>query len=79
MQVVCQGTVAADVRIRVQSFTCLHEIAANYYNRLPPYMQVHQGCSEGAVTRMLVPRIEERPRLCVHVAREHINWISSTI
>lgn len=39
-QVVCQGTVANDVRIRVQSFTCLHEIAANYYNRLPPYMQV---------------------------------------
>ena len=47
LQVVCQGTVANDLRIRVQSFTCLHEIAANYYNRLPPYMQVrHQvaGC-----------------------------------
>ncbi|KIZ03724.1 Importin subunit beta-1 [Monoraphidium neglectum] len=39
MQVVCQGTVASDVRIRVQSFACLHEIAANYYARLPPYMQ----------------------------------------
>ncbi|GBF94393.1 importin subunit beta-like [Raphidocelis subcapitata] len=39
MQVVCQGTVASDPRIRVQSFTCLHEIAANYYGQLPPYMQ----------------------------------------
>lgn len=39
MQVVCQGAVASDARIRVQSFTCLHEIAANYYGRLPPYMQ----------------------------------------
>ena len=39
MQVVCQGAVAADARIRVQSFACLHEIAANYYARLPPYMQ----------------------------------------
>lgn len=37
-QVVCQGTVASDERIRIQSFTCLHEIAANYYSRLPPYM-----------------------------------------
>jgi hypothetical protein len=36
---VCQGTVASDERIRVQSFTCLHEIAANYYGKLPPYMQ----------------------------------------
>jgi importin subunit beta-1 len=35
---VCQGTSARDERIRIASFTCLHEIAANYYSKLPPYM-----------------------------------------
>lgn len=35
---VCQGTGAPDERIRIASFTCLHEIAANYYSKLPPYM-----------------------------------------
>jgi importin subunit beta-1 len=35
---VCQGTVATDSRIRIASFTCLHEIAANYYSKMPPYM-----------------------------------------
>jgi len=38
MQMVCQGTVANDSRIRIASFTCLHEIAANYYSKMPPYM-----------------------------------------
>jgi hypothetical protein len=46
---VCQGTVASDPRIRVQSFTCLHEIAANYYGQLPPYMQVRRGRAAFAV------------------------------
>jgi importin subunit beta-1 len=35
---VCQGTSARDERIRIASFTCLHEIAANYYAKLPAYM-----------------------------------------
>ncbi|KAF8069441.1 KPNB1 [Scenedesmus sp. PABB004] len=38
MQMVCQGTSARDERIRIASFTCLHEIATNYYATLPPYM-----------------------------------------
>eukprot|EP00879_Flechtneria_rotunda_P012371 GHRR01012918.1.p1 GENE.GHRR01012918.1~~GHRR01012918.1.p1 ORF type:complete len:702 (+),score=217.59 GHRR01012918.1:232-2106(+) len=38
MQMVCQGTTANDERIRKYSFTCLHEIAANYYGKLPAYM-----------------------------------------
>jgi importin subunit beta-1 len=38
LQMVCQGTSARDERIRIASFTCLHEIAANYYAKLPPYM-----------------------------------------
>lgn len=38
LQMVCQGTGAADERIRISSFTCLHEIAANYYSKLPAYM-----------------------------------------
>jgi importin subunit beta-1 len=38
MQVVCQATVAADPRLRHAAFSCLHEIAANYYGHLPPYM-----------------------------------------
>jgi importin subunit beta-1 len=38
MQVVCQGTQAPDIRIRTASFECLHEIAAIYYSKLPPYM-----------------------------------------
>ncbi|KAL6753595.1 ARM repeat-containing protein [Haematococcus lacustris] len=38
MQVVCQGTQASELRIRVASFECLHEIAALYYSKLVPYM-----------------------------------------
>lgn len=37
-QMVCQATTAQDQRIRVGAFTCLHEIAANYYSKLPAYM-----------------------------------------
>lgn len=39
MQMVCQATTAGEERIRVAAFTCLHEIAAHYYEKLPPYMQ----------------------------------------
>jgi importin subunit beta-1 len=35
---VCQATTAQDVRIRIGAFSCLHEIAAGYYAKLPPYM-----------------------------------------
>lgn len=35
---VCQATTAQDVRIRIGAFSCLHEIAAGYYGKLPPYM-----------------------------------------
>ena len=35
---VCQGTSAPDQRIRLASFTCLHEIAQAYYSKLPSYM-----------------------------------------
>lgn len=38
LQMVCEGTGAPDERIRIASFTCLHEIAANYYAKLPAYM-----------------------------------------
>lgn len=38
LQMVCQGASARDERIRIASFTCLHEIAANYYAKLPAYM-----------------------------------------
>lgn len=38
MQVVCQGTVSSEIRIRTASFECLHEIAAMYYSKLPAYM-----------------------------------------
>eukprot|EP00878_Enallax_costatus_P011619 GHUV01012128.1.p1 GENE.GHUV01012128.1~~GHUV01012128.1.p1 ORF type:complete len:603 (+),score=213.52 GHUV01012128.1:279-2087(+) len=38
MQMVCQGTSAPDQRIRLASFTCLHEIAQAYYSKLPAYM-----------------------------------------
>ncbi len=37
-QVVCQGTQAGELRIRVASFECLHEIAGLYYAKLVPYM-----------------------------------------
>jgi hypothetical protein len=39
MQMVCQGTVAPNAKIRVESFYCLHEIGAGYYRHLPAYMQ----------------------------------------
>jgi importin subunit beta-1 len=39
MQMVCHGTVAQHPKIRVESFFCLHEIAAGYYKYLPAYMQ----------------------------------------
>lgn len=38
MQVVCQGTQSSEIRIRTASFECLHEIAAIYYSKLPPYI-----------------------------------------
>lgn len=38
LQMVCQATTAQDVRIRIGAFSCLHEIAAGYYGKLPPYM-----------------------------------------
>lgn len=35
---VCEATTAQDERIRIAAFSCLHEIAANYYAKLPTYM-----------------------------------------
>jgi importin subunit beta-1 len=35
---VCEATSAPDERIRIGAFSCLHEIAANYYGKLPAYM-----------------------------------------
>lgn len=37
-QMVCEATTAQDERIRISAFSCLHEIAANYYGKLPNYM-----------------------------------------
>ena len=39
MQIICEGTVAHDARVREASFECLVKIAANYYEKLPGYMQ----------------------------------------
>ncbi|CAL5228954.1 g12186 [Coccomyxa viridis] len=39
MQIICEGTVAHDARVREASFECLVKIAANYYEKLPAYMQ----------------------------------------
>ncbi|EIE27283.1 ARM repeat-containing protein [Coccomyxa subellipsoidea C-169] len=39
MQVICEGTIAADAKVREASFECLVKIAANYYEKLPAYMQ----------------------------------------
>ena len=39
MQIICEGTVAQDARVREASFECLVKIAANYYEKLPAYMQ----------------------------------------
>ena len=38
MQVVCEGTMAPDVRVREASFECLAGIASLHYPRLQPYM-----------------------------------------
>jgi len=39
MQVICEGTMAPDAKVRETSFECLVKIAANYYEKLPAYMQ----------------------------------------
>ncbi|KAK9837148.1 hypothetical protein WJX81_006220 [Elliptochloris bilobata] len=39
MQVICEGTIAPDARVRETAFECLVKIAANYYEKLPAYMQ----------------------------------------
>lgn len=39
MQVVCDATLAQDVRIRTAAFQCLHQIAGAYYTKLPAYME----------------------------------------
>lgn len=49
MQVVCQGTLSPDQRIRYASFECLHEIAALYYSKLPAYMQEIYGITVKAI------------------------------
>ena len=38
-QVICEGTIAPDARVRETAFECLVKIAANYYEKLPAYMQ----------------------------------------
>lgn len=40
MQMICEGTIAADPRVREASFECLVKIAAHYYAKLPNYMRV---------------------------------------
>lgn len=70
-QMVCTATTATDQRIRVAAFTCLHEIGANYYSKLPNYMQevyqitVRQG---GAGTSRLLPCAHTscQTHACVH-------------
>lgn len=42
MQVICEGTIAAEVRVREASFECLVKIAAHHYSKLPAYMQACQ-------------------------------------
>eukprot|EP00803_Ostreobium_quekettii_P001410 evm.model.scf_992.7 EVM.evm.TU.scf_992.7 scf_992:41153-48250(-) len=38
MQVICEGTICTDVRVRVASLECLVKIASDYYEVLPTYM-----------------------------------------
>ena len=38
MQVICEGTIASDAKVREASMECLVKIAANYYEKLPQYM-----------------------------------------
>ena len=38
MQVICEGTICSDSRVRVASFECLVKIASDYYEVLPAYM-----------------------------------------
>lgn len=38
MQVICEGTVCSDSRVRVAAFECLVKIASDYYEVLPAYM-----------------------------------------
>ena len=40
MQMICEGTIASDPKVREASFECLVKIAAHYYAKLPAYMQV---------------------------------------
>ena len=40
MQMICEGTMASDTKVREASFECLVKIAAHYYAKLPAYMQV---------------------------------------
>ena len=39
LQVICEGTIAPDAKVRETSFECLVKIAGNYYEKLPAYMQ----------------------------------------
>ncbi len=39
MQVICEGTIAPEAKVREASFECLVKVAANYYEKLPAYMQ----------------------------------------
>lgn len=39
VQVICEAAVSAEAPIRQASLECLVKIAANYYEKLPQYMQ----------------------------------------
>ena len=48
MQVICEGTIATNEKVREASFECLVKIAAHHYAKLPAYMQVSAYHSQSA-------------------------------
>lgn len=59
MQMICEGTIAPDAKVREASFECLVKIAAHYYAKLPAYMQVC-ACHRSEAQLLWVPMVFKR-------------------
>lgn len=50
MQSVCDAAQCADTRVRIKAFQCMHEVAENFYEYLPPYVEAMFSLSIAAMS-----------------------------
>lgn len=70
MQMICEGTIAPDPKVREASFECLVKIAAHYYSKLPAYMQARP-CFQPAADPEVDLSIQRLPHYLQMIKRGH--------